>query len=116
MFLVDWILVAFIILIFGIFFLLCGGFFSQRWKIFAPITVVCIGLMYLVFRVDTRLAAVDHDIATVKKNQIELAEYCSHSVTDEDELRCRIKAKKYKKDLFHLNEMREWYLIQKYAD
>lgn len=112
---VDWltvILVAnFILAIVAIGVVMCN---VKAWKIYVPLFIVFLIVFIGLFRVDTRLWCVEQDLIKNKQDIEYAKQYCVHSRSDEDMLKCRIMLKNYARLQFDLEKRKQWYLIQKF--
>ena len=86
----------------------------KAWKIYVPMFIVFLIVFIGAFRVDTRLWCVDQDIKKTKQDIEYAKQYCVHSYSDEDMLKCRIMLKNYARLQFDLEKRKQWYLIQKF--
>lgn len=114
---VDWLsvilVVNFILVVAAIGVVMCN---VKAWKIYVPMFIVFLIVFIGLFRVDTRLWCVEQDLNKTKQDIEYAKQYCVHSHSDEDMLKCRIMLKNYAHQQIKLEERKQWYLIQKFAD
>ena len=86
----------------------------KAWKIYVPMFIVFIIVFIGFFRVDVRLWCVEQDLNKTKQDTEYTKQYCFHSYSDEDVLKCRIMLRNYGNQKMMLERRKQWYLVQKF--